>query len=207
MDRQALTDILEKHSKWLRGDSTGSRADLSRANLRSADLSRADLSRANLRNADLRSANLRSAVLSGADLSGAVLKDTILAGINWLAYIGIIPDGRGKARAYKMTTATGEGPTYPGINYADSKTVEVDDIDRDVNVQCGRGVNLATFAWCLNERQEGYRLFLMEFTVSSDNLCCPTATDGKFRVKQAKKIGECDWQGNLLPKPATAQEG
>jgi hypothetical protein len=196
MDKAQLADVLSKHSKWIRLETDGIRADLRSANL----------SGANLRGADLRSANL-----SGADLSGANLKDTILADINWLAYIGIVPNADGKARAYKMTNAQGEGPFQGGINYARKSLISVADIDADPSVHCGRGINLATFQWCLGERQEGYRLFLMEFEVSSNNLCCPIATDGKFRVKSARKVGECDWHGNLKPKstenPAATIEG
>jgi hypothetical protein len=58
--------ILDKHKKWLRGQSGGSRADLRSADLSGADLRSADLSGADLRSADLSGADLRSAVLSGA---------------------------------------------------------------------------------------------------------------------------------------------
>ena len=177
---EELKEILQKHWEWARGEDEGQRAYL--------------------RGADLRGAYLQEADLQGADLRGADLQGTILSEINWLSYIGIVPDERGIARAYKMTNAKGEGPYNGGINYAENNAVEVDSIDTDAYNQCGHGINLATLQWCLsNKSDDSYRLFLMELSTSPDNICVPVATDGKFRVKKATKIGECDWSGNLLP--------
>ena len=68
-----LKEVLEKHLKWLCGESGGKRADLSGADLSRADLSRANLSRANLSGANLYGANLSRANLYGANLYGADL--------------------------------------------------------------------------------------------------------------------------------------
>ena len=73
-----LNDILSKHERWLKGDPSGVRADLSDTNLSYSNLSGAnlygaDLSEANLYGADLSEANLYSANLYGADLSEANL--------------------------------------------------------------------------------------------------------------------------------------
>ena len=54
MKQEELDEILVKHSKWLRGEDGGKRADLESADLESA----------NLRFANLESANLRSAILT-----------------------------------------------------------------------------------------------------------------------------------------------
>jgi hypothetical protein len=119
-----------------------------------------------------------------------------------------VPDANGKARAYKMTNCEGEGPYNGGINYAEKNFFEVDDIDTDRFNLCGRGINLATLQWCLSVKSgSDYRLFLMEFNVSSDNICVPVATDGKFQVKSCIKIGECDWNGNLLPAQVQMESG
>lgn len=95
-----LEEILDKHSLWLKGESSGDRADLSGAelsraelscadlrdanlsdaNLRGAYLSGSNLSRANLSEADLRDANLRGSDLRGAYLNGADLRDADLSG-------------------------------------------------------------------------------------------------------------------------------
>lgn len=102
MDKNKLNDILDRHSKWLRGCDDGKcaglsyadlhRADLRFANLRGADLcfanlcfanlSYADLRFANLRGADLRDADLSDAVLRGADLTDANLSGANLSGVN-----------------------------------------------------------------------------------------------------------------------------
>ena len=166
-------------------------ADLSSANLRSADLRSADLRFANLRSADLHSADLQS-----ADLRSADLQDTILENINWFAYIGIVPDKKGFAYAYKVTKENGEGIYYGGINYADKSIIEVDEINTNINEQCATGINLATFSWCLNNfTDKSYRLFMFRFNVK--DAVCPVGSDGKFRVKKCTKVGECNWDGNL----------
>ncbi len=78
MDQQILKNILEKHRKWVLGESDGERADLSSADLRYADLRDANLSSADLRYADLRYANLSSADLRYADLRYADLSSADL---------------------------------------------------------------------------------------------------------------------------------
>ena len=87
MNKQELKNLLDSHAKWLRGEESGMRADLSGANLSGADLERADLRRANLSGADLSradlsGANLRHANLSGADLERADLRRANLSGAN-----------------------------------------------------------------------------------------------------------------------------
>ena len=73
MTQEELNAILEKHKKWLSGESGGMRANLGGANLRGADLGGANLRGADLRGADLRGADLGGANLGGADLRGADL--------------------------------------------------------------------------------------------------------------------------------------
>ena len=78
MTKTELKEILDKHTKWLRDEPGGSRADLSGvdlygANLSGVDLSGADLSGADLSGVDLSGADLSRADLSGADLSGVDL--------------------------------------------------------------------------------------------------------------------------------------
>ena len=74
-----ISEKIELHRKWLRGESDGVKADLRRADLRRADLSDADLSDADLSGADLRRADLSGADLSGADLRRADLSDANLS--------------------------------------------------------------------------------------------------------------------------------
>ena len=75
MTQEELSNILEKHKKWLNGEEGGECA-----HLYSADLRRADLRRANLNGADLRHANLNGANLNGANLNGADLRHADLNG-------------------------------------------------------------------------------------------------------------------------------
>ena len=202
MDKDKLTKILQKHRAWLNGENGGERADLSRANLSDAnfsgayfsgaDLSRADLSGANFSGADLSGANF-----SGANFSGADFKETLFDGINWLAYLGIVPDHQGIARAYKVITRGGEGIYQGGINYLKGEIFIVDEVDQDATHQCAKGIHLATFPWCLNNKKDGTNKLLM-FSFNVKDCVCPIGTDGKFRVKKCHKLGECDWHGNLL---------
>ena len=55
--------------------------------------------------------------------------------------------------------------------------------------QCAKGISLATLDWCMNEWQPGYRILIAEFT-AKDIASIPIATDGKFRVKKCKIVGE-----------------
>lgn len=77
-----LEEILNKHSLWLKGESSGDSADLSGADLSKAFLIGADLRDAYLRDANLRGAYLNGSVLSMADLSGADLRGANLRGAN-----------------------------------------------------------------------------------------------------------------------------
>ena len=111
MTRTELSEILERHRKWLVGEGGGQRADLSEAdlryaNLRGADLSGADLCGADLSGADLCGANLSEADLSYANLSGADLSGADLCGANlyncclplWCGGLRIILDRRQMAQ-------------------------------------------------------------------------------------------------------------
>jgi uncharacterized protein YjbI with pentapeptide repeats len=72
-----LTEILEKHRKWLNGEDDGERA-----NLRGGYLNYTDLGHTNLRGADLSCASLYNANLRGTDLEGADLNDVDLSHAN-----------------------------------------------------------------------------------------------------------------------------
>ena len=80
--QEKLKDILASHSKWLRGECGGEKADLSNVDLSFTDLRCADLRCADLSFTDLRCANLNGAKLSGANLSGANLRCANLSGAN-----------------------------------------------------------------------------------------------------------------------------
>jgi hypothetical protein len=155
----------------------------------------ANLTRANLTGANLYGADLYGANLTGADLYGANL--TRAKGINpyRCTPLLLLKDQPGPIRAYKLINADDEGPYQGGIDYLATDSFHVD-ANMDVKEHCGAGINLATLDWCMREWMQGYRILIMEFTAKradgSDNICIPTATDGKFRVHDCKRVGEVD---------------
>lgn len=80
--QEKLKEILASHSKWLRGEYGGEKADLSNADLSCMNLNHTDLRGANLRGANLCCATLYRANLCGADLSNSSLLRTDLLGTN-----------------------------------------------------------------------------------------------------------------------------
>ena len=82
MNSEELKTVLDLHTKWIRKEPDGKRANLYMADLRGADLSGAYLSGAKLSGADLRGANLSGADLSGTNLRGANLIGADLSGCN-----------------------------------------------------------------------------------------------------------------------------
>lgn len=60
MNQKELSEILEKHKKWLKGKEDGERANLTNADLKNGALSYTDLSLADL---------------NGAELEGAIFTD------------------------------------------------------------------------------------------------------------------------------------
>jgi len=191
-------------------------ADLTHADLTCADLAGADFARANLTHVDLTCANLTHADLTHADLTGAYLSGAnltranlthadltcaYLAGANMTGARGITPerctpllmlmDQPGFIRAYKIVNKKNEGIYMGGLKYEVGKTLEIENANTDPNQQCAAGINLSTLDWCLKVYQPGYKVLICEFT-ADDIACVPTATDGKFRVRKCKVIGEKD---------------
>ena len=178
-------------------------ANLQGANLRGADLQCADLQGANLQGADLQCANLQGANLRGANLQGANLQGANLQGANLQGAMGcnkhrttdlfILLDQPGKVRAYKLVNKNGYGPYRNEIQYRTGQTYEAE-INPDENEQCGAGINLATLPWCMSGWQPGYRILIAEFTIKdpATDICIPIASDGKFRVRKCKIVGEKD---------------
>ena len=169
-------------------------------------------SRANLSGANLSRANLSGADLSGADLSGADLSGANLYGAKNLSkYLTtpllILRDQPGAIRAYKLINEKGEGPFNGGINYLQPDVEEFLEDTPDTNelTACGRGINLATLDWCMKEWKPGYRILVMEFT-AADIAAIPTATDGKFRVRRCRRVGEKDLKELGLVTEEVAQE-
>ncbi len=184
-------------------------ANLSGANLFGANLSGADLSGANLSGADLYGANLYGANLYGADLSGADLSGAYLyganlygadlSGANLSGAKGInkylttplysLLDQTGEIIAHKLVNADGLAPFNGGITYEIGKEYEEPSANTDENEQWAKGLNVATLDWCIKNWSSGQRILLVSHTVA-DIAAIPIASDGKYRVKKLKVVGE-----------------
>src|SRR4051812_22757571 len=68
MTPELLQDVLDKHSRWVKGLAGGACANLSLSNLEGLDLSKVELRGAKLAGAKLARAHLTGARLAGADL-------------------------------------------------------------------------------------------------------------------------------------------
>ncbi|MDP3937587.1 MAG: pentapeptide repeat-containing protein [Deltaproteobacteria bacterium] len=166
-------------------------ADLRGADLRDANLRGADLGGADLRDADLRGADLRDANLGGADLRDADLRDAKNLNAYRVTPLLMLMDQPGPIWAYKLVTGDGVGPFNGGITYAIGEEYSVSNANTDATLQCAAGINLATLDWCMREWRDGYRILIAEF-VAADIAAIPTATDGKFRVRRCRIVGEKD---------------
>ena len=147
-----------------------------------------DLSGANLSGADLSKAYLSEADLSGAYLSGADLSRAIGVNKHITTSLYLLYDQIGKIRAYKLTKANDEGPTYGGIKYIVGETVSVN-ANTDENKQCSYGISVATLDWCIKQWEKGHKIKMVEFT-RKDIACIPIGSDGKFRVSKCRVIAE-----------------
>jgi len=192
-DALSLKEILELA---VRRGANLSGANLSGAYLVSANLSGANLSGANLSGAYLSGADLSGADLSGADLFGANLVSANLCGVKRLhrdlvTPLRILLDQPGAIHAYKLVTRDGVGPFNGGITYeiGGEYSVGEEEINTDETIACGAGINLCTLDWALRNWQDGFRVFIAEF--QAEDICAiPIATDGKFRVRKCRIVGE-----------------
>ena len=100
-------------------------------------------------------------------------------------------DQVGKIRAYKLVNGKNEGPWNGGVKYEIGKISKADELDECEDNQCSYGISLATLDWCMKEWRNGYKILIAEFS-QKDKPVIPIGSDGKFRVKQCKIIGEKD---------------
>jgi len=102
-------------------------------------------------------------------------------------------DAVGPIRAYKLVTEKYQGPRFPSITYRAGETLSAP-LDTDENTQCGAGINLATLDWVMREWKEGYHILIAEFEIkdAAKDICIPVGSDGKFRVRECRIVGEKD---------------
>ena len=153
MKQEELDKALDLHKKWLNGDSDGTKANLCGANLRGANLRGADLRGANLCGANLRGADLYEANLSIFSImpdegSFIAFKATTKGVVKLLVTDDakrINSIGSRKCRASKVIVLEGypdaTGTHYKGLVYETGATLEVEDFDDDVRVECSRGIH------------------------------------------------------------------
>ena len=165
--------------------------------------------------ATLRGANLYGANLRGANLYGADLREADLYGAKNINPWQVTPllmllDQPGPIHAYKLVSQDLKSPMYtPALTYAVGESYEVTDANTDVSVDCGAGINVATWDWIAKEWHPGWRVLVVEFT-AADIAAIPTATDGKFRCHRVTVVDEItDLAARGLgvePEPVTEPE-
>ena len=143
--------------------------------------------------ADLSGAYLSGAYLSGADLSRADLSGAIGYNRYLTEPLLSLYDQPGQIVMYKLVTADGTGPTYPGIQYEIGKTIRVAKklVQTNDEIDCGAGVNVATLPWVLQHWTKGQRVLTVSFT-ADDIASIPINSDGKLRLFKCKVEAELD---------------
>lgn len=121
ISQKELSEILEKHKKWLNNEEDGERADLSYTDLSYTDLNGVKLSEADLSHADLSYADLSYADLSYADLSHTDLRFADLQGAN----------------LYNITLKSVKRTWLVTVNNIGSRYAETLYFADDDNVRCG----------------------------------------------------------------------
>ena len=150
MNVDDLKKTLELHSKWLRNEPDGERADLHDANLHDADLEGADLEGADLRSADLYGANLPDFALCPEEgdfiawkrVRGAILKLRIV-GKRTSSLVGR------KCRTDRAVVLealnTDQGTLYSlhdsRFAYTVGAVVVEPEYDDDIRVECTKGIH------------------------------------------------------------------
>ena len=205
-----ISEKIELHRKWLRGESDGVKADLSDADLSDADLSdanlrRADLSDANLSGADLRRADLRRADLSGADLSGADLRRADLSGAD-LSGADLrradLSGAKGLLSAidflkehFEMTNEGFIAYKTFGSEYNPPEkwviqpgSVITENVNFDTTNTCGCGINVAPLKWVQNVYGgDDIWKVLIRFEWLA-GVCVPYNSDGKIRCERVQLL-------------------
>lgn len=100
----------------------------------------------------------------------------------------------GRMYAFKYSRLNGTSPqhntTAPYLVCAEDKFLHVSDASTDWGRDCAKGVNIATYDWCMQDsRMNGYKLWLVEF--SAINIAVvPRDSNGKFRVFKCRVVRE-----------------
>ena len=110
---------------------------------------------------------------------------------------------------YKAVRKSDDGTYYSDYNseftyVIGEEKVEMD-IDKDVNEECGTGINIAHLNWALNFGEDWHNLAILEVETKIANIICPLNTTGKVRTSAVKvlrevPLEECGVFGKILAK-------
>ena len=197
-----LVAILEAHSKWLRNEPEGVRANLvganlECANLRSANLECANLVGANLVGANLVGANLRSANLECANLRSANLECANLVGANLVGANLVGANLRGA----NLVGANLECANLEGANLR-SANLEGANLE-GANLRGAKGLH---FAHCPQEgaffAYKATANYLLKLQIPADALRTSAIAGRKCRASKAHVIAFFEKDG--IPSTATS---
>lgn len=135
--QEKLKEILASHSKWLRGENGGEKADLSNADLSCINLNHTDLRGANLCGANFYGANLYGANLCGANLCGANLCGADLSNSSLRATDFRATDLSNSRFDNANLSTTSLSKTYYQIVRIGSREATTTYCVEDDNVRCG----------------------------------------------------------------------
>ena len=163
------------------------RADLYRSNLCEANLYGANLCGANLCEANLYRANLYEANLCEANLCGADLYRTKIDNLH-RSNLNILKSQKNNLIVYKYLNKRLISP-YQNFQYEIGKEYISIDANENDKELCGKGINIATLEWCLQNTNNDINNFLyIECEINPKDLIIPFNTDGKFRIKSGGKV-------------------
>ena len=190
-----ISEKIELHRKWLRGESDGVKANLSGANLSGANLSYANLSYANLSGADLSYANLSYANLSGADLSGADLSGANLSYANLSGAKGLLSAIDFLKEHFEMTNEGFIAYKTFGSEYNPPEkwviqpgSVITENVNFDTANTCACGINVAPLKWVQNAYGgDDIWKVLIRFEWLA-GVCVPYNSDGKIRCERVQLL-------------------
>ena len=97
------------------------------------------------------------------------------------------------------------------FEYVISKIKKNDDINTNVNDDCGSGIHISHLAWAVDYGRNWKDLAIIEVEAVIDDIVMPVDTNGKVRVQQVKvlrevPLSECGLLGKILDKQRSKQD-
>ena len=97
------------------------------------------------------------------------------------------------------------------FEYVIGEVKKNDDINTDVNDDCGRGIHISHLAWAVDYGRDWSDLAIIEVEATINDIVMPVDTNGKVRVQQVKvlrevPLSECGLLGKILDKKRSKQD-